>query len=107
MIDRHGSARVLSVVIAGVSLMLASPAGQTSAGAAKTSTSAVPRAADGHPDLQGMWNAATITPLERPVQLAGKATLTEAEAAAYARDFLETSSLDRRDGGAAADRSRA
>jgi hypothetical protein len=45
--------------------------------------------------------------LERPDQFAGKATLTEAEAAAYAREFLETSSLDRRDGGSAADRSRA
>ena len=25
-----------------------------------------PRTADGHPDLQGMWTSATITPLERP-----------------------------------------
>ena len=26
----------------------------------------VPRTADGHPDLQGIWTNATITPLERP-----------------------------------------
>jgi hypothetical protein len=40
----------------------------------------VPRAPDGHPDLTGIWTNATITPLERPAALAGKATLTDAEA---------------------------
>jgi hypothetical protein len=47
--------------------------------AAQTSE-AVPRTPDGHPDLQGIWTNATITPLERPAALAGKATLTDAEA---------------------------
>ena len=41
---------------------------------------AVPRTPDGHPDLQGTWTNATITPLERPAALAGQATLTDAEA---------------------------
>ena len=40
----------------------------------------VPRTPDGHPDLEGIWTNATITPLERPAELAGKATLTDAEA---------------------------
>jgi hypothetical protein len=40
----------------------------------------IPRAQDGHPDLQGIWTNATITPLERPAALANKPTLTEAEA---------------------------
>ena len=40
-----------------------------------------PRTADGQPDLQGLWTNETITPFERPSQLAGKAFLTEEEAA--------------------------
>jgi hypothetical protein len=42
-----------------------------------------PRTPDGHPDLQGVWTNATITPLERPAALAGKATLSDAEATAW------------------------
>jgi hypothetical protein len=34
----------------------------------------------GHPDLQGIWNAATLTPLERPDTAAGKLALTKEEA---------------------------
>jgi hypothetical protein len=33
----------------------------------------------GEPDLQGLWTNATITPLERPEEFAGKPFLTEAE----------------------------
>jgi hypothetical protein len=40
-----------------------------------------PHTVDGQPDLQGVWTNATITPFERPAQLAGKAYLTEQEAA--------------------------
>ena len=43
----------------------------------------LPRTADGQPDLQGYWTNATLTPLERPAELAGKEFLTDAEAAAY------------------------
>jgi hypothetical protein len=50
--------------------------GQTAATPAKR----VPRTADGHPDLQGVWTNATLTPLERPAAFAGKATLSDAEA---------------------------
>lgn len=42
----------------------------------------VPRTADGHPDLQGNWTNATITPLERPARYGNTAALSEAEAAA-------------------------
>ena len=38
-------------------------------------------APDGRPDLQGVWTDATITPFERPRELAEKQVLTEEEAA--------------------------
>jgi hypothetical protein len=47
-----------------------------------------PRASDGHPDLQGTWSTATLTPLERPADLAGKQFFTEKEAAVYEKQFL-------------------
>src|SRR5260370_23760901 len=43
----------------------------------------IPRTADGHPDLQGVWTNATLTALERPAALAGKMTVSDAEAAVY------------------------
>jgi len=67
-----------------------------------------PRTPDGHPDLQGIWSNATITPLERPEDLAGKTVLTEKEAAAYEKRTLQVNDRDRRDGaGTDADVSRA
>jgi hypothetical protein len=45
-----------------------------------------PRTAQGKPDLQGVWDFRTITPMERPTELAGKATLTDEEAAKWERD---------------------
>ena len=39
-----------------------------------------PKTPWGHPDLQGLWNAATMTPLERAPQFKGRLTMTEEEA---------------------------
>jgi len=47
------------------------------------------RTPDGQPDLQGIWTNATITPFERPAELAGKATLTEQETAALEKRASE------------------
>ena len=47
------------------------------------------RTPDGQPDLQGIWTNATVTPLERPRALAGKAYLTEAEAAALEQQIAQ------------------
>jgi hypothetical protein len=44
----------------------------------------VPRTASGHPDLTGTYDAATLTPLERPPSLGEKAYLTPEEAQALA-----------------------
>ena len=48
--------------------------------AAPKKAGAIPRAADGHPDLTGIWSNATRTPFERPAAFAGKATLSDAVA---------------------------
>jgi hypothetical protein len=40
----------------------------------------VPRAADKHPDLSGIWNNASRTPFERPAAFAGRATISDDEA---------------------------
>ena len=42
-----------------------------------------PRTADGKPDIQGLFTFRTITPLQRPKELAGKATLNAEEAADF------------------------
>lgn len=66
-----------------------------------------PKTADGQPDLQGIWTNATITPLERPAEFAGKAFLTAQEAADYEKRLRQTTNADRRDGSAEADVGRA
>ena len=64
-------------------------AGQAPSPVAKQTVAAAawrpPLATDGHADLQGIWNYSTITPLERPIDLAGKEYLTDEEAAAIAK----------------------
>jgi hypothetical protein len=81
------------------------PAAKVKTTTAKTSTP--PLTPDGHPDLQGIWSNSTLTPLERPSQLAGKEFLTEKEAADYEKLQLQNMNRDRRDGGALADLGRA
>ena len=76
-------------------------AGQTSSTAAKAKAAATKtwtpaRTADGHPDFEGIWSNAILTPLERPAELAGKSTLTEQEAAAYEKQLVERNNVDRR-----------
>lgn len=73
--------------------------------AAKTWT--VPRTPDGKPDLQGIWNNATLTPLERSKEFEGKPVLSEQEAVEFEKRELRNVDGDRRDGGADADVGRA
>jgi len=47
------------------------------------------RTPDGHSDLQGVWTNATITPLQRPSALAGKPTVTDAEARVIEKNQAE------------------
>src|SRR5262245_36599156 len=97
MFDRFvSSARGVWRLLAVVALL--SPAylsGQAPAPAKPTSASSAkkawtpPRTAWGDPDLEGTWNFATLTPLERPGELTGKETLTNEEAAAFEQKTLK------------------
>jgi hypothetical protein len=102
----------VSALVAGVLLAPSMALGQVAAAAkAKAAgtahSDAMLRTPDGQPDLQGIWSYATLTPLERPSNLAGKEFFTEKEAADYEKDLLTKGNRDRRDGGIEADVSRA
>jgi hypothetical protein len=62
-------------------------AAQSSSGAPNVKS--LPRTADGHPDLQGIYDVATMTPLERPAGLGNRLVLTKEEAAALERYEVE------------------
>ena len=55
------------------------------------------RTPDGHPDLQGVWSYATITPLERSLELADRSYLSDTEAAAWVAKLRATRNSDIRD----------
>ncbi len=80
---------VTTCVCAGASGAAAQDLALAAKGAAKSATSdAALRTADGHPDLGGYWTNATVTPLERPKDLANKEFFTPEEAAEYAKRQL-------------------
>ena len=82
------SGGLLAVVAAALLCTTTPAAGQAPAAARRTAApaaraSAVPRTPDGRPDLQGIWDFRTITPMQRPTDLAGKDVLTDQEAAEF------------------------
>jgi hypothetical protein len=74
-----------SVVIAAAFLMPAPSAGQTWT---------APRTEDGQPDLRGVWDYRTITPMERPVSLGTKEFFTEEEAANFEKEENQRQNRD-------------
>jgi hypothetical protein len=69
--------RLIATAILGAVLCAATASANDTASASKWRA---PRTADGHPDLQGNWTNATITPFERAEKYAERLTLTEQEA---------------------------
>jgi hypothetical protein len=75
----------LSVATASLTAQGAKPAPAAKAPAkpaAGTKQYVPPRTKDGKPDLQGLYDLATVTPLERPAEAGGRPVLTKEEAAA-------------------------
>ena len=80
--------RTLAAGISMIALASAATAGQ----------STQPRTPWGDPDLQGLWTNATVTPFERPAELAAKPVLTEEEAAEFETRAVQARDADRRVG---------
>src|SRR5438034_9812421 len=105
----------IAVLAAGIAAFSLPAAGQTSKPATQTKPAPKPAPAAkawpapktpwGDPDLQGVWNDATSTPLQRPN--GQKDVLTDEEAADFQASLANDLTRDRRDGGADADVNRA
>ena len=57
------------------------------------------RTSDGQPDLQGTWTNGTLTPFQRPPELAGKEFFTEQEEAAFEQKRLQQNDVESGDDG--------
>ena len=62
----------------------------------RAAAQSAPRTSWGDPDLQGVWSYATITPLQRPTEMAGREFLTDEEVAAQNTDAATRASSERR-----------
>ncbi len=88
--------RQLLLVSGGVVLLLIAAGAQTRH-PATAANRASPRTPWGDPDLQGVWNYAAGTPLERPAAFADREFLTDEEFARAERDIETRGNADRRE----------
>ena len=77
---RHVVVVLTTVILLGSALVLVADQARTTAGAA--STGGMLRTPWGEPDLEGIWNGETLTPLERPARWADRPVLSAEEARA-------------------------
>src|ERR1700733_3334788 len=81
--------RVVCSLSVAIAAALTAPAFAQTQAAVKTKpseSSSIPRTADGHPDLSGVYSNATAVPIARPTNCGEKEFYTPEEAAAGARD---------------------
>ncbi|MYI74564.1 MAG: hypothetical protein F4057_04370, partial [Acidobacteria bacterium] len=82
--------RVLILSLAAVAAGLFLPAGAV----AQSESYTAPRTAWGAPDLQGVWDFRSLTPMERPTDLAETETFTEEAAAEFSEATIRRRSRD-------------
>jgi hypothetical protein len=111
MTHRCSCSRLLPFTLA---LLSAAPAwAQASSQGAPSKTTPAPKkwsvahTPDGQPDLEGVWDSASMTPLERPLELGAKEFYSPEEIVAYEKQRAHDLDRDRRDGSATADLARA
>ena len=63
-------------------------------GAVSAQSGEAPRTAWDAPDLQGVWDFRSLTPMERPEQFADNEVLTSEEAAAFSEEVIQSRSRD-------------
>ena len=99
---RHRSSVSRNVTAPVAALALLAPLAASTAAQGQTDETA-PRTAWGAPDLQGTWDFRTVTPLERPEELAEKEFLTAEDAVALRESELASRDADRRGTSTASD----
>jgi hypothetical protein len=76
-----GARRVTAATTAAViAVLLAGWQGETSGQTQNRGARSLPRTPDGHPDLQGTYDLATLTPLERPAMFGTQLTMSDEQA---------------------------
>jgi hypothetical protein len=95
------------LMIAGAMIFMSPASGQAPKKAAAPAKTTVPKTSWGDPDLQGVWNDATSTPLQRPGGVGAKDVLSDEEAEEFQQQLAHDLTRDRRDGGADVDVNRA
>ena len=84
------SHRCFAAVFTGIAVAALTP---LFAVAQSANTTTAPRTPWGQPDLQGVWDFAILTPMERPAGFAGKATFTDEDVANIVAQSAEFTQL--------------
>ena len=82
--------RLIACSLTAAALVTLAPAGAV----AQTEALSAPRTAWGSPDLQGVWDFRSLTPMERPEELAGDERFSPEQAAEFAAETIRSRSRD-------------
>jgi hypothetical protein len=93
--EHKGGSLMTRCILFGLAFAVTMPSVGFAQGTAAATANAL-LTTDGHPNLQGIWDYRTMTPLERPAELAGQQFFTDEEASAYRQEGLARRNKDRR-----------